>query len=113
MKLYSIIVLLAIAGLSKKCGKEAGTPTCIQSKIDSIKKAPKGNPPTEITQYQYNNKTVYLISSPCCDQYNIVYDAQCNYVCAPTGGFSGRGDLKCTDFDSTAKFIKLIWKDER
>jgi hypothetical protein len=88
-------------------------PKCIQVKIDSIKKLPRFNPPAEVSQYEYNSKQVFLFSSDCCDQYNVLVDVSCNYVCAPSGGFTGKGDMKCNDFAEKAKLVKLVWKDER
>jgi hypothetical protein len=115
MKWMILTTLLTLVSLTKQCtkNKESGTPVCIQTKIDSIKNLPKWNPPAEVNEYSYNNKTVYLFSSNCCDQYNIAYDAACNYVCAPSGGFTGKGDGKCPDFESSAKFVRLVWKDDR
>jgi len=78
-----------------------------------IKQEPVWNPPAQVDEYMYKNKQVFLFSSNCCDQYNMLYDNQCNLVCAPSGGFAGRGDGKCPDFFETAKHIKLIWKDPR
>ena len=42
-------------------GKES--PTCIQTKIDSIKRLPVWNPPATIEEYEYNEKKVYVISA--------------------------------------------------
>jgi len=88
-------------------------PKCVQAKIDSIKTLPRFNPPAEVSQYEYNGKQAFLFSSDCCDQYNILIDESCNYVCAPSGGFTGKGDMKCNDFTEKAKLVKLVWKDER
>jgi hypothetical protein len=88
-------------------------PKCIEAKIDSIKKEPRYNPPAEVNEYRYNGKRVFLFSSDCCDQYNSLLDENCNYICAPTGGFTGKGDMKCNDFTEKAKLVKLVWKDER
>lgn len=88
-------------------------PACIQAKIDSIKKLPRFNPPAEVNEYLYNDKKVFLFSSNCCDQFNLLFDENCNYVCAPTGGITGKGDMKCTDFTEIAKLVRLVWKDPR
>lgn len=88
-------------------------PACIQQKIDSIKKLPVGNPPVEIHEYNYAERKVYLISATCCDFLSIAVDSNCNYVCAPAGGFTGKGDRKCIDFLEKAKHLRLVWKDER
>lgn len=111
--LFTLTVFLTIA--AEKCpkGKAQNIPACIQQKIDQIKKEPKWNPPAEVHEYNYKGKRVFYFSSNCCDQYNVVYDENCNYVCAPSGGYTGKGDRLCDDFDSTAKEIRLVWKDER
>jgi hypothetical protein len=92
---------------------ETSEPSCIQRRIDSIKQQPVWNPPAEVHEYEYNGKKVYLFSANCCDQFNTLMDANCNYVCAPSGGFTGKGDRKCNDFYDTAKHLRLVWKDER
>jgi hypothetical protein len=88
-------------------------PACIASKIDSIKARPVWNPPAEIHEYEYNGRKMYVLSAPCCDFFTTAVDETCNYVCAPAGGFTGRGDGKCSDFFKVGKHLGLIWKDER
>jgi hypothetical protein len=91
----------------------SSVPACIQQKIDSIKQQPVWNPPAEIHEYDYAGRKVYLISANCCDFFSIAVDSNCNYVCAPSGGFTGKGDRKCVDFNEKAKLVRLVWKDER
>ena len=93
--------------------EQAAIPKCIQTKIDSLKKVPRFNPPAEVNEYTYNGKRAFLFSSDCCDNYNVLLDENCNYICAPSGGFTGKGDMKCTDFTEKAKLVKVVWKDER
>jgi hypothetical protein len=40
---------------------------------------------------------LYLIRSPCCDQFDYLYTAEGRVFCAPSGGFAGHGDGKCPD----------------
>jgi hypothetical protein len=82
-------------------------------KIEAIKSQPKWNPPASVEEYMYEGKQVFLFSSPCCDRYNEVFDIYCNYVCAPSGGYNGKGDGKCVSFKDAAQLVKLIWKDDR
>jgi hypothetical protein len=110
---FTIVIFLTIAAEKCQKGKENSIPGCIQQKIDQIKKEPKWNPPAEVHEYSYNGKRVFYFSSNCCDRYNEVYDENCNYVCSPSGGYTGKGDMKCADFKENAKEIRLIWKDER
>jgi hypothetical protein len=116
---YFLLLLAVPALMSETCkekkeAREAALiPACIQNKIDSIGKEPRWNPPAEVNEYSYKDKRVFLFSSDCCDFFNIAVDANCNYVCAPSGGITGKGDMQCTDFSEKAKFIKLVWKDPR
>lgn len=88
-------------------------PACIKQKIDSIKQQPAWNPPARVEEYEYEGRKVYLLSANCCDRFTTAFDGTCNYICAPSGGFTGRGDGKCRDFSEKAKMIRLVWKDER
>ena len=111
--LFTLVVFVTI--FANKCKKNHAEdiPSCIQRKIDQIKQEPKYNPPAEVHEYSYNGKRVFYFTSNCCDQYNVVYDEQCNYLCAPDGGFTGKGDGKCKDFQTNAKEVRLVWKDNR
>jgi len=114
MKSLLFTLVIFLTAITHKCRKNpAELPGCIQKKIDQIKNEPKWNPPAEVYEYEYKGKSVYYFTSDCCDQYHVVYDDQCNYMCAPDGGFTGKGDGKCADFHATAKKIRLVWKDPR
>ena len=84
--------------------------------MDMIKKFesdPVGNPPQSIWQYQFKGQTVFYIPPQCCDQFSVLYDLWGNILCVPDGGFSGRGDGRCTDFFQERKNGILIWQDSR
>ena len=107
-----LILPLLLAVLSFQCNKE-NVPSCIAVKITALKAKAKQNPPAEVTEYMYAGKKVYLFSADCCDQYNELYDENCNYICAPTGGITGKGDGKCADFATSAQLVRVVWKDNR
>lgn len=116
--IYNCIALVAIFTCNRKTATKVlaaipEIPVCIQQKIDSIKQQPVSNPPAEINEYVYSGREVYVISARCCDLYSIAVDSNCNYICAPSGGFTGKGDRKCADFLENAKPVRLVWKDER
>ena len=108
-------VFSLLSGLAQTCGKKAqnSLPSCVQDRIEAIKKDPRWTPPATVTEYRYEGRTVYLFSSPCCDQYNELWDSECKYICAPTAGFTGKGDQKCVEFEEKAELVKVVWKDER
>jgi hypothetical protein len=81
-----ILLILAVLPLIN-CGKSKNEiPLCISQRIEQIKAQPKWNPPAEVNEYTYQGKKVYLFTSDCCDQYIMLYDGSCNYLCAPSGG---------------------------
>jgi hypothetical protein len=111
MNYISIIAIISV--LAIECNKKIEIPVCIEQRIEQIRSQPKTNPPMQINEYEYMGQRTFLFSAPCCDFYAELYDENCTYVCAPSGGLTGKGDGKCSDFTTVAKHIRLIWKDER
>ena len=50
----------------------------------------------------YGRNSAYLIPSPCCDKFDYFYDSRGVILCAPSGGFTGRGDGSCSEILGTA-----------
>lgn len=87
-------------------------PKCIEREIRKIKRDGVRNPPAKVWQWTVDESTYYYITSDCCDQFNYLYDSNCNIVCSPDGGFSGGGDGKCPNFKG--QIVKtLVWEDGR
>lgn len=120
-----LLLLLALPFMSStECGKKKGNlssatpdqvltdsvPPVVRKLIDSLGKENPPLVPQLVEEYSYKGSNVYLISMPCCDFFNPLYDTQGKYICAPTGGFTGRGDGKCTDFTDSAKKVRVVWK---
>ncbi|MFA7274296.1 MAG: hypothetical protein WC044_10520 [Crocinitomicaceae bacterium] len=83
-----------------------GTPNCIQDKIQEMEKL--GDATCSVYRYTNQGTEVYLVYPGCCDQFEVLYDSGCNYICAPSGGFTGKGDGKCNNLELQNK--TLIWK---
>lgn len=114
----TVITLLVLTVFSTafllNCKKDSEPiPTCIQQKIDSIKNTSKQTPPAEVHGWNYNGRKVYLFNATCCNEYVKVFDETCKYVCSPSGGPIGIGDSLCTDFYQSAKYIGLVFRDNR
>jgi hypothetical protein len=108
------VIGFLIAGTFMRCEKDPPfTPPCIQQKIDSIKADAKRNPPAEVHLWSYEGRNVYLFNAPCCAEYVKVIEENCEYVCSPSGGPLQYGDSLCTDFYQTAKYVGLIFRDDR
>lgn len=108
---FLTVITIIFSGCTKDTTRDV--PGCISKYIKQIQKQPKWNPAAEIHEYEYKDKPAYLISAGCCDQYITLIDGQCKYICAPSGGITGKGDGKCADFYETAKHKRLVWKDQR
>ena len=115
----TILTLIVICFLFFSCSNKNGNknigalPSCLVKQIESFDKKQSANPPVQIDEYMYKDKRVFLFTADCCDQYNTVYDEQCNAICSPSGGLEGRGDRKCEDFSKEARLIKKIWPIEK
>ncbi|WP_230679862.1 DUF6970 domain-containing protein [Pontibacter rufus] len=96
----------------EKLELEVNVPNCIEQQIREIKQEDVRNPPAKVWQWKVDNKIYYYITSDCCDQFNYLYDSNCNVVCAPDGGITGAGDGRCPDFNGQVEQT-LIWEDDR
>ena len=112
---HLLIILLGIALFLPACDKLdllADVPSCIEEKIRDIKKEEMRNPPAQVWKWEVDGNTYFYITSDCCDQYNYLFDENCNVVCAPDGGFTGNGDGNCPGFNE--EIVKtLVWEDDR
>lgn len=88
-------------------------PNWIQNQITII----KANPPYRtgkkmVLKYRYKGMDVYYIPADCCDQLNPLYDEFGKKICSPDGGFTGKGDGRCPDFDRASQSPTIIWMEE-
>ena len=99
------IVFLLVAGCSKATPSQ--NPQWVDQLITKFQGEPVGNPPQSIWRYEYKGQTVYYVPPQCCDQFSTLYDANGNEMCAPDGGFTGRGDGQCPDFVANKRMKSL------
>lgn len=114
---FLLLFVLATTGATlsncEKIKMDKNVPACIKERIKSIEKEKIWNPAAKIFQYEYKGKTVFYIPSHCCDIPGEVLDENCNLICQPDGGITGKGDGKCKDFFKERTGEKLIWADTR
>lgn len=67
----------------------------VQAHIAAYEAATPDKRPNNIRRVLYGARPAYLLTSPCCDQFNYLYDAQGLRLCAPSGGIAGNGDGTC------------------
>jgi hypothetical protein len=94
------------------CSKKEKSLNCSESLIEMLEKEPVRNPPAKLYEWKVDDKTYYYITPFCCDQFSSLYDSTCSHVCAPDGGFSGKGDGSCPKFNGSVS-SKLLWEDTR
>lgn len=110
--LWILSAILVLPGCKKANVSPVNT-SCVNEIIVQMQAAAVTNPPASIWQYTYNGQKVYYIPAHCCDIPSTLLDINCNVMCSPDGGLSGKGDGRCPDFINTATGAKLIWKDPR
>lgn len=113
MRNSTLLFLLLIATGCQDNDIAKGTPPCIIDMINSLKKEGVRNPPAKVFKYTYEGKTVYYIPPYCCDAFSNLLDDQCNLICHPDGGISGRGDGKCPDLSRKLLNKEIVWEDDR
>jgi len=113
MAIYLIFAMLIMAMTGCAPSVQAENPTWVDQLISNYQNEPVGNPPQSIWRYDYNGQTVYYIPPQCCDQYSTLLDAGGKAICAPDGGFTGKGDGRCPDFIDKRTNEQLVWKDSR
>ncbi|MGC4099761.1 DUF6970 domain-containing protein [Ferruginibacter sp.] len=120
---YSFLIVAAVSAvLFVSCKKEKAADavdpavcyfSCTTTDIDSALSQPKGSYIYQIDAYNYQGALVHLYYYGCCDRYNKVKDANCNFLFAPSGGVGGGGDGTHPNFFKEAVFVTTVWKDPR
>lgn len=89
-------------------------PVWIKKLIMEVESYPAQDPRVSLTQYEYKNQIVYYLPAyQCCDFFSSLYNESGDVICAPDGGFTGRGDGRCSDFFTIRQNGKVIWQDPR
>jgi hypothetical protein len=67
----------------------------IVQEIRRLESDPSAKPTLPLRRVRYLGRQAYLLMSPCCDLVNHLYSADGRFLCAPSGGLTGRGDGRC------------------
>ncbi len=113
LKRTGILLLVYVVLMScEDTNIDIDAPSCIEQKIEGIIDDPVTNPPAQVWRWEADGQIFYYITSDCCDQFNYLYNENCEIICAPDGGISGEGDGNCPDFTTEIEKT-LIWEDSR
>ena len=112
---YLIIGFLLLAMACKDPSAPAfsllDAPICIKEKIIDYETDQLEPGAVEVYSWTIDEEIFYFFRFDCCDNFDKLYDADCNYICAPYGGVLGGGDGLCPDFlaDEDSIIRQLIW----
>lgn len=87
----------------------ASLPEWLRIKTGQFEALPADRAPLGVWRITHKGKSAFYLVSPCCDQYNPLFNAEGNEICNPSGGFTGKGDGRCpTPMDRGTK-AALVW----
>lgn len=115
---FLISGLLLLAGATAcSTSSEEISPVCADdfsaTLIEQLQQKPKQTPAAAVTQYTYQNRTVYLVTGGPSTTYSYLFDTCGSVLCAAPNAAGNTGDGRCPDFAATATNPVLLWRDPR
>ena len=113
------MLMLALSTVAPGCQADANTehlPAFLRQLIEEYEAASEQRYPFEIWRYEYEGESVFyvpLARALCCDIQSVLYSVDGEILCRPDGGFTGRGDGRCPDFDPRASEGVRVWGEQR
>lgn len=108
MKLFFLIMSIALLLGTSGCSQTDfpdGLPACIRRYVEK-----EGS--VSVWRGTFQGETYYLVIPDCCDQFIELFDDRCEYICAPSGGFTGRGDGTCPAWVEGWEANEEVWRRE-
>jgi hypothetical protein len=109
MMKHLLILIWGSFALFTSCKKDSKTPACIDSKVNEFKNITSCNIGTNVKQYEFQSKLVYVFDPGTCgaDMTSEVLDENCNSL-GFLGGIMGNTKINGEDF-SNAKYKSTVW----
>ena len=93
--LAALLTLLLAATAPARAG-DASDPDLWPGATQQLQAARAGHPqPGTLVLRDPQGRVAFLLTAPCCDLFNPLYDDKGRKLCAPNGGFAGHGDGRC------------------
>ncbi|RQP25529.1 DUF6970 domain-containing protein [Piscinibacter terrae] len=108
-QIVALALLMSASAFAQDRVPRDGLPSWLVSKMKRYDGLPEEQAPLGIWQITREGQPAYLEIAPCCDQYNPLFDAKGQRICAPTGGFHGGGDMKCPNPADPRTKVRLVW----
>lgn len=87
----------------------ASVPAWLIERIRGYEAASTREAPSQIWRLRHGGRRAYFVLSPCCDQYDPLWDEKGREICNPSGGFTGRGDGRCPRPVDVGTHVELVW----
>jgi hypothetical protein len=110
--LAAIVVLLTLAPGAGSAQQIGSLPKWLRDFVAARERQPVSEPAI-VVRYEYKGEVVYFYPSRCCDVASTLFRADGRVICAPDGGFTGRGDGRCPDFVQERRKEAVVWRDRR
>lgn len=107
-QISAALLIIGLVACSTPSG-QAPLPDWLQQRIATYEAGPKHESPVAIWRITHQGQPAYFVSSPCCDQFDPLWDAKGDTICHPSGGFAGRGDGKCPVPRDAGTQATLVW----
>ena len=88
-------------------------PIWLRERIAGYQQSTFRSSPLRVMKFKHGWQTYYYFSGLCCEQLNPITDDDGDYVCAPTGGWTGDGDNKCPKSFPDEEGMTTVWEDSR
>ena len=83
---------------------ESELPDCVADLLSTA----DGTDYSWVEEWTLDDGVYYYFTAECCDNLNLLYSSDCEYICAPDGGFSGNGKGDCTAIPDVFE-RRVIW----
>jgi hypothetical protein len=104
-------VLIALTGC-EDLNIAPGVSACLEEKIKFHNKRSPCDTGNSVTEYKFQDKTVYVLSDGNCyaDSGAEVIDSDCKHI-GNLGGLTGSTKVNGVEFSTNATLIRTIWED--
>ena len=101
-----LLLLTVLACAKEDCAPQV--PPCLLDRL--LDESPV--PIVEVQRWDIDDDHYFYLVADCCDIPSALFDEDCNFICSPDGGLTGRGDGNCPDFPESFDRT-VIWKKQQ
>ena len=106
MRILSFFLVLTLLGCDKEdhCPDQSELPICVTELLTVTDQTTY----VQVEEWSWSGGQYYYLTAECCDKLNVLYDSNCDYICAPDGGFTGQGEGDCSEVPDSFE-RRVVW----